>query len=126
MLQGPPRTARRPSRRTTGPTERRTAPSGRGAQHGAATVLVLAVVVLAVTLVAGAARLGSDVVAQQRAQVAADVVALAGAAHGEPAAARVAARNDSRIVRSAVGADGSFALTLRRGSAVAAAAAARG
>jgi hypothetical protein len=54
---------------------------------------VLAVVVLAVTLVAASARLGAAVIAHQRAQAAAD---------------------------------GSFAVTVTRGGAVASAAAARG
>ena len=81
---------------------------------------------LAVTLVAASARVGAAVIAHQRAQVAADVAALAGAAHGDRGAALVASRNGARIVRSGSGADGSFAVTVTRGGAVASAAAARG
>jgi uncharacterized membrane protein len=73
----------------------------------------------------GISRLGSAVLQQQRAQAVADLVALAAAGSGDPAAIRVATANDARIVRTGVGSDGAVGVTVHRAGVGASAAAAR-
>ena len=60
---------------------------------GSAALLTLGVVALTAALLTGTARLGSAALEHQRAQAAADLAALAGAAAGPGDAARLARRN---------------------------------
>ncbi len=94
--------------------------------NGSAALLTLGVVALTAALLTGTARLGSAALEHQRAQAAADLAALAGAAAGPGDAARVARRNGAAVVATADGDDGSFGITVRLGAAIASAAAAPG
>jgi secretion/DNA translocation related TadE-like protein len=84
----------------------------RGSERGAATVLVIGVVAVGLSLTAGAARLGGALVAKARADTAADAAALAaadmvalgrGADAAERAARETAATNDGRLLRCECG-----------------------
>jgi hypothetical protein len=77
-----------------------------GRERGQATPLVAAVVVFAAIVAFALVRAGGVAVDGARARTAADAAALAGAADGRPAAARLAAANGGRLVRyRAVGDD---------------------
>jgi hypothetical protein len=69
---------------------------GRG-EHGQALPLVAGGLVLVALLAVGAVRLGGVVTDRARAHTAADAAALAGAAEGRTAAAKVAAANGGRL-----------------------------
>lgn len=76
--------------------------SERGSERGAASLLVVACisVLMLLTTVLGVG--GAMVLAQRRAQAAADLVALAAATHGCPAATAVARDNGGRMSSCAV------------------------
>lgn len=76
-------------------------------EHGGVSVVMIAVLVVGLVLVTGAARLGTAMVARGKADLAADAAALAaadtlalgrGAAAARAAAASTAASNDARLV----------------------------
>lgn len=77
-------------------------------ERGAATVLMIGVVAIGLSLTAGAARLGGAIVARARADTAADAAALAaadmvalgrGSGAAERAARETASANDGRLER---------------------------
>lgn len=81
--------------------------------------------VLAALVAVGAARLGAAVIAEHRAQVAADAAALAGVRGGQVAAAELAIANGARLLSFArVGAD--VVVVVARGEASATARASDG
>jgi uncharacterized membrane protein len=65
----------------------------RRSEHGQALPLVAVVIALTGLVALGLGKIGSVVVARAEAQTAADAAALAGAAHGRPAAEALAAAN---------------------------------
>ncbi len=67
-------------------------------EGGQATVLLLAVVVLAVLTMVAAGHFAARLAARDRAQAAADAAALAGTTGGRPAAAQLAAANGAVLV----------------------------
>lgn len=67
-------------------------------ETGQATVLLLALVVLAVVTMVATARFGGRVVTREHAQIAADAAALAGTTGGRAAAERLAAANGGVVV----------------------------
>lgn len=91
-------------------------------QHGSATFVALAALVLCVAMLHGVSRLGTAMLAHQRAQSAADLVALAGASGGHAAAAEVARRNAATLVHWGVEA-GVVSVQVRRDGVIARAAA---
>lgn len=68
------------------------------AAAGQATVLLLAVVALAVVMMVATAQFAGRVVAREQAQIAADAAALAGTVGGEAAAAQLARSNGAELV----------------------------
>ena len=80
---------------------------------GQATVLLLAVVVLAMVVIVAIGRFGAGVVDAARARTAADAAALAGAAHGRAAAAALASRNGGELESFVEAPDGAVLVTVR-------------
>jgi hypothetical protein len=72
-------------------------------ERGQVTVLVVAVLAVALAVVLALGRLGTILVHQARAASAADASALAGLHGGAAAAAEVAAANDGRLVSMQAG-----------------------
>jgi hypothetical protein len=72
--------------------------AGQAGHAGQVLPFALVVLVLAGIVMAGSVRLGLAVQARSAAQAAADAAALAGAAHGRPAAERLAAADGARLV----------------------------
>ena len=99
----------------------RTTPDRRP-MRGAASLLVLALVAVAVGLVGAIGVAAPSMVDQARADAVADVAALAGVGGGDTAARAVAGRSGASEVRVVDGANGEVAVTVRVGgrSAVAA------
>lgn len=76
-----------------------------GNDGGQAVILLLAVVAMAAMTVVGIGRFSERIVDRGRAQTAADAAALAGAAGGRSAAARLAASNGAELISYAVTGD---------------------
>jgi len=74
----------------------------RVAEHGQATMLALAVAVLAVATLAGLTRLGTDLVLAARAEAAADAAALAAALGGRARGDAVATDNGAVVVAARI------------------------
>lgn len=86
----------------------------RQGQLGSATLLTLAVVVLAAGILAGLTRLGEAAHAAARTDAIADVTALAAAGGGRPAAELVASASGGVLVDLAVLDDERVRVTVRR------------
>ena len=95
-----------------------------GSSSGQATVLLLAVVALAVVLMAATAHFAGRVVTRQQAQIAADAAALAGAVGGRAAAVELAGANGGALV-SFTTLDGVVQVVVRVGAVTATARATR-
>lgn len=67
-------------------------------ESGQALPLLLIAVTLAALTMIGVGKLGSRMIARQRAQAAADATALAGVTHGDAGARQVAASNSATLV----------------------------
>lgn len=73
--------------------------SGTRGDAGQASVLMLGVLALAITVLMALVPLAQGAIERSRAQTAADAAALAGAAEGEDAAREMAQANGGRMVR---------------------------
>jgi len=85
------------------------------AERGSAAVLVLALTGVAASLAFVVARAGAALVAEARAEVAADAAALAGVHGGAPMARRIAGLNGAAFVSATddTGRGGEFAVAVR-------------
>ena len=104
------------------PTDHRVRQRCQNGQRGSAARVVLAALVLCVAMLYGVSRLGSAVIALQRAQSVADLVALAGVTEGRAAASEVAGANAATLEHWGVDA-GVVSVQVRRDGVVAGAAA---
>lgn len=84
-------------------------------QHGGVTLVMAALIVIAMLAVAGILRVGAAAAGRARTQAAADAVALAGADRGRSAAEAVAVANGARILDYESDGD-DVTVTVRRGA----------
>lgn len=110
----------------TGPMGQTTRRRPARTERGAAVLLVAAVMVVAVALALGTARVGDAMLRRHRAQAVADVAALAAAVADSTAAHRVARANGAVVVDTASAGDGTVRVTIELDAARAVAAAAPG
>ena len=117
-------------RRATSPSRStRTTARGTDAAHserGAAALLVVAVLAVTSAMVLGTARVGDAVLRRHRAQLVADVAALAAAGREATAADRIARANGAMVRAVTVAEDGTVMVTVEFDGAQATAAAAPG